>query len=76
MVVTQERERGAERAAGGQLEDLYRAHAPDALRLAYLLTGDRSLAEDLAQDAFVKVLGRFHDSATETPSGGTCAGPW
>jgi RNA polymerase sigma-70 factor (sigma-E family) len=48
-------------AAGGRLEDLYRAHAPDALRLAYLLTGDRGLAEDLAQDAFVKVFGRFHD---------------
>jgi RNA polymerase sigma-70 factor (sigma-E family) len=48
-------------AAGGRLEELYRAHAPDALRLAYLLTGDRGLAEDLAQDAFVKVFGRFHD---------------
>jgi RNA polymerase sigma-70 factor (sigma-E family) len=47
--------------AGGRLEELYRAHAPDALRLAYLLTGDRGLAEDLAQDAFVKVFGRFHD---------------
>jgi RNA polymerase sigma-70 factor (sigma-E family) len=50
----------AERAAGG-LEELYRRHADDALRLAYLLTGDRALAEDLVQDAFVRVLGRFHD---------------
>jgi len=33
----------------------------EGLRLAYLLTGDRGLAEDLVQDAFVKVLGRFHD---------------
>jgi RNA polymerase sigma-70 factor (sigma-E family) len=47
--------------AGGRMEDLYRAHAADALRLAYLMTGDRSLAEDLAQDAFVRVFGRFHD---------------
>jgi RNA polymerase sigma-70 factor (sigma-E family) len=47
--------------AGSRLEELYRAHAPDALRLAYLLTGDRGLAEDLVQDAFVKVFGRFHD---------------
>jgi RNA polymerase sigma-70 factor (sigma-E family) len=47
--------------AGGRLDELYRAHAPDALRLAYLLTGDRGLAEDLAQDAFVRVVGRFHD---------------
>jgi RNA polymerase sigma-70 factor (sigma-E family) len=31
------------------------------LRLGYLLTGDRALAEDLVQDAFVRVLGRFHD---------------
>lgn len=49
-----------EHAAGG-LEELYRRHVDDALRLAYLLTGDRSSAEDLVQDAFVKVLGRFHD---------------
>jgi RNA polymerase sigma-70 factor (sigma-E family) len=46
---------------GGRMEDLYRAHAGDALRLAYLMTGERSLAEDLTQDAFVKVFGRFHD---------------
>jgi RNA polymerase sigma-70 factor (sigma-E family) len=43
------------------MDALYRAHAAEALRLGYLLTGDRSLAEDLAQDAFVKVLARFHD---------------
>jgi RNA polymerase sigma-70 factor (sigma-E family) len=43
------------------LEALYRAHAAEALRLGYLLTGERTLAEDLVQDAFVKVLGRFHD---------------
>jgi RNA polymerase sigma-70 factor (sigma-E family) len=46
---------------GDRLDALYRTHAPDALRLAYLLTGDRSLAEDLAQEAFVRVLGRFQD---------------
>jgi RNA polymerase sigma-70 factor (sigma-E family) len=60
MVLTETTSR--DRAPGrGRLEELYRAHAPDALRLAYLLTGDRGLAEDLAQDAFVKVFGRFHD---------------
>jgi RNA polymerase sigma-70 factor (sigma-E family) len=47
--------------AQGGLDALYRAHAAEALRLGYLLTGDRSLAEDLVQDAFVRVLGRFHD---------------
>jgi RNA polymerase sigma-70 factor (sigma-E family) len=50
-----------DRTRGGRLEELYRTHGRDALRLAYLLTGDRALAEDLAQDAFVKVFGRFHD---------------
>jgi RNA polymerase sigma-70 factor (sigma-E family) len=45
----------------GRLADLYRRHAPDAGRLAYLLTGDRSLSEDLVQEAFVRLLGRFAD---------------
>ena len=40
---------------------LYERHAPPAFRLAYLLTGERELAEDLVQDAFVKMLGRFED---------------
>ena len=44
-----------------RLAELYRRHAPGAARLAYLLTGDRALAEDILQEAFVRVLGRFHD---------------
>ena len=32
-----------------------------AIRLAYILTGDAALAEDLVQDAFVKLAGRFAD---------------
>ena len=48
-------------AARSRLESLYDAHFRSALRVAYLLTGDQHLAEDLAQDAFVKVAGRFHD---------------
>jgi RNA polymerase sigma-70 factor (sigma-E family) len=47
------------RAQGGRLSDLYRAHAPGATRLAYLLTGDQAAAEDLVQDAFVRVAGRL-----------------
>src|SRR2546430_8663604 len=43
----------------GRLGELYRDHAEPALRLAYLLTGDRGLAEDLVQEAFVRVAGRF-----------------
>jgi RNA polymerase sigma-70 factor (sigma-E family) len=45
----------------GRLETLYAAHAPEAARLAYLLTGDRALAEDLVQEAFVRMFGGFRD---------------
>ncbi len=40
-------------------EQLYLEHAPAAYRLAYVLTGNRDLADDLVQDAFTRVLGRF-----------------
>lgn len=46
-------------SAGDRLGGLYARHGPDALRLAYLLTGDRELAEDLVQEAFIKVAGRL-----------------
>jgi RNA polymerase sigma-70 factor (sigma-E family) len=39
---------------------LYERHAADAARLAYFLVGDRGLAEELAQDAFVRVFARWH----------------
>jgi RNA polymerase sigma-70 factor (sigma-E family) len=45
----------------GRLGELYRRHAGDAARLAYLVTGDRALAEDLVQEAFVRLYGRFRD---------------
>lgn len=43
----------------GDLADLYGRHVPDAIRLAYLLTGDTMIAEDIAHDAFVRITGRF-----------------
>lgn len=54
-----ESERAAPSVAPGRLEDLYVRNAPAALRLAYFLTGNRELAEDLVQEAFVRVAGRF-----------------
>jgi RNA polymerase sigma-70 factor (sigma-E family) len=43
----------------GRLGELYLRHADEAVRLAYLLTGDNALAEDLVQDAFVRLAGRL-----------------
>ncbi|GBC86145.1 ECF RNA polymerase sigma factor SigE [bacterium HR12] len=46
-------------SAAARLTELYVRHAPPAQRLAYLLTGDPARAEDLVQEAFVRVVGRF-----------------
>lgn len=46
-------------ASRGRLAELYEQNAGNALRLAYLLTGDRALAQDLVQDAFVRLAGRL-----------------
>ena len=46
-------------ARRASLAELYERTAPGAVRLAYLLTGDRSVAEDITQDAFVRVSGRL-----------------
>jgi RNA polymerase sigma factor (sigma-70 family) len=60
-VAVKEREgdAGFDEPRPGSLEDLYVRHAPDAVRLAFLLTRDAALAEDVAQDAFIRVGGRF-----------------
>jgi RNA polymerase sigma-70 factor (sigma-E family) len=42
-----------------RLADLYAAYAPEGIRLAFLLTGDRALAEDLVQEAFARFVGRL-----------------
>ncbi len=44
-----------------RLADLYSRHAHDTVRLAFLLTGDQHAAEDIAQEAFVRLFGRFQD---------------
>jgi RNA polymerase sigma-70 factor (sigma-E family) len=47
------------RIEGERLGELYLLHSADATRLAYLLTGNRAVAEDLVQDAFVRLAGRL-----------------
>jgi RNA polymerase sigma-70 factor (sigma-E family) len=52
---------GVSMRQGGRAElgDFYAAHADSTKRLAFLLTGDNELAEDITQDAFVKMAGRL-----------------
>ena len=42
-----------------RLDELYRHHVPEMVRLAYVVTGEAAAAEDLAQEAFVRAAGRF-----------------
>ncbi|MFL6204671.1 MAG: RNA polymerase sigma factor [Acidimicrobiales bacterium] len=51
------------------LASLYRSHATALLRLAVVLTGDRPLAEELVQEAFV----RFHRSGASPLPGAELA---
>jgi RNA polymerase sigma-70 factor (sigma-E family) len=44
-----------------KLTRLYEAHVDRAKRLAFLLTGNEQAAEDLVQDAFVRMFRRFKD---------------
>jgi RNA polymerase sigma factor (sigma-70 family) len=41
------------------LEDLFHEQYAASVRLAYLLTGSRAVAEDLVQDSFVRVFGHW-----------------
>jgi RNA polymerase sigma-70 factor (sigma-E family) len=55
VVSTVDREPGLR----SRLADAYVRSAPGGIRLAYLLTGDRTVAEDLVQEAFVRFVGRL-----------------
>lgn len=44
----------------GGLAELYERNASGAVRLAYLITSDPELSQDVAQEAFVRVASRFH----------------
>jgi len=50
----------AEQGRASRLAEVYERSAPAGFRLAYLLTGDRALAEDLVQEAFLRFVGRLH----------------
>lgn len=47
------------------IERLYREHHDESVRLAFLVTGDRDVAEDIAQEAFIRASGRFRHLRNE-----------
>ena len=59
MVLASGTEERAVTGRGGKMDRLYDEHAAEAMRLALLLTGDRHQAEDLVQDAFLRIFGSF-----------------
>lgn len=48
---------------------LYDAHVDRVFRLAYRLTGDHALAEDLTQDTFIRAFARLRSYRGEGPFG-------
>lgn len=60
MVLTSQRApKDRPRPREGGVGELYERHIGGAVGLAYLLTRDHGEAEDLAHDAFIRLLGRF-----------------
>jgi len=45
--------------ARSRLGEIYERSRPAGIRLAYLLTGDAGVAEDLVQEAFLRFVGRL-----------------
>ena len=50
-----------------EFEDLYRSDVESVTRLAYLLVRSRAIAEELTQEAFLRLYERF--DTVETPAG-------
>ena len=53
------------------MERLYGEHSGSAFRFDYRLTGDAEPAEDLVQDAFVRLIGRFGSLSAPMKSAGS-----
>lgn len=51
-------------SAHQRLNELYALHAPSAVRLAFLMTGDPDVAEDIVQEAFARLYARFGNRKT------------
>lgn len=49
------------RRTDARLTRLYTEQVPGAARLAFLITGNRALAEDLAHEAFIRVARKWED---------------
>lgn len=47
------------RGSAAKLTELYDAHLGPAVRFAYLISGDATLAQDLAHDAFIRVASKL-----------------
>lgn len=63
-------ERRRSEPTGSAFEAFYQREYPDAVRLAFVLTGRRDLAEELAQDSFLACLRRWDQvSEYEDPRG-------
>lgn len=53
----------------GALDSLYRRHCREAFTLALRLTGDRELANDAVQDAFLRAFDRLASYRSDAPFG-------
>ena len=63
--------RGAQRGSASDLEALFDAHWPGAHRAAYLVVHDATLAEDIAQEAFLAAIRNLDRFDRRRPFG-----PW
>lgn len=61
MLRTTSPEETAAKRSEQRLDVLYWRFAGEAVQLAFLITGDRHAAEDIVQDAFVRLFGRYLD---------------